>query len=389
MSDEEQAGSNDPATPQDRAMQATREALNDLQIAKDRADNAAEIGAAEEKHVSKAVDEVAAALDDGMNKPVGLFAGMLADETEYNTKTDLKQRIKDRTEEIRNKDKEALDDFVADRLESVTVSKTTDNNQGATYSWDFGTFKVETRSGKDGRGHLAWNQFRDLIFESGGVNISKPNQDRRSGDDWRDFMAGMIEERGETIRILGPRTKAVEKLENTIKQRSGYGTPEGALDHTGIWVVRETLDLPGWWGYLTDRHPSDDTDLHKSSVSEIRVHGSVISPIIDDAGIPHEALYHELKARNHLPAVGGPSTRKFVNGSNERFWTLKPSLAVPRTYVADPNANEQASGLSWPAFDKSTAEEEPSQESTETANPDPGGDTPESGGGFQSVGDTA
>lgn len=375
-------------TPADRARDAMKNAVGELEEAHADADNAAAAGIAEQEQVSTFVDEIARALADGMNQPVGAFAGPVAQQTEFFTKTDLKQQIKDAVEEYRGADKQPLDEFVEERLESVTVVKTTDHRQGAEYIWDFGTFKVETRSGKDGRGHFAFPQFRDLIHESGGVNTAKPVQDRRGGEEWRDFMAEMIDSRGNTTYTRGARTKAFETLRNKIKRLTGYGTPESALDHTGIWVVREGYDLPGWWADLPANPlaPTDDRDLLDGSVKEVRVHESVIEPILDDAEITRAALYHELNARNHtVPGTSGASMSEWVNGSDERFWTLLPDIGTPRTYVPDPNAGVAVRRGS--AF-LDDGQDEKQQETTEPV--DSGADdAQDDGDGFDSVGDTA
>ncbi|WP_058993607.1 hypothetical protein [Haloarcula sp. CBA1127] len=391
MTDDEQDQSNADATPAERARDAMKTAVGELEEAHADADNAAAAGIAEQEQVSAFVDEIARALADGMNQPVGAFAGPVAQQTEFFTKTDLKQQIKDAVEEHRGADKQPLDEFVEERLESVTVVKTTDHRQGAEYIWDFGTFKVETRSGKDGRGHFAFPQFRDLIHESGGVNTAKPVQDRRGGEEWRDFVVDMIDARGDTQYTRGARTKAVEALQNKVKRLTGYGTPESALDHTGIWIVRVSHNLPDWWADLPAdfSDPTDGRDLPDALVNEVRVHESVIEPILDDAEITRAAFYHELNARNlTVPGTSGASMSKWVNGSDERFWTLLPDLGTPRTYVPDPNAGVTVRQGSALLDDGQDEQGDETQEATEPV--ESGADDAQDGGdGFNSVGDTA
>jgi nucleoid DNA-binding protein len=390
VTDDRQDVSNESVTPKDRAMSAMQNAAEGLADAHAEADNAAMAGAAEQEHVTEFVDEIAQALADGLNDAVGFYAGAVAEEAEYYSKTDLKQQIKDRTEELRGSDKQPLDEFVEERLETVTVVKTTDHRQGAEYIFDFGTFKVETRSGKDGRGHFRFDAFRNLIHESGGVNTAPPVKDRRGGEEWRDFMVDMISERGEEQYTRGARTKAFEALRNKVKRLTGYGTPESALDHTGVWVVREEDDLPEWWQAFARTDASDDRDLPTDSVSEVRVHESVIEPILEDVEITRSALYHELNARNlTVPGTSGASMSEWVNGSDERFWTLLPDLGTPRTYVPDPNASAATTGglLDYP--DDGQGDDQP--EETEHAGPVDAGaeDAHGDGDGFDSVGDTA
>lgn len=382
------AGQEATQSPKERAMAAMQQAVDDLQAAHAEAENAAKAGVAEQEHVSAFVDAVARELDAGMNEPVGLFAGAVADETEYYTKSDLKQQIKDRSEELRNKGKEPLDEFVQDRLEKVVVVKTTDHKQGAEYIWDFGTFKVETQSGKDGRGHFLFSQFRDLIHESGGVNTAPPSADRRGGEEWRDFMVEMIDERGEEQYTRGPRTQAFESLRNKIKRLTGYGTAPGALDYTGVWIVRETQDIPEWWSFASSTPLDVERDLPTELVQEVRVHESVIQPILEDAGITRSAFYHELSARNHtVPGTAGASMRKWVDGSEERFWTLLPDVAAPRTYVPDPHAAESVHTGSL--FAESTDGSEAELATTDGGKEPTASEETAESDGFDSVGDAS
>lgn len=347
MSDSAAADDTDASrSPSERAHEALQSAVAGLSAAMDSAENAAVAGQAEHHAVTQVVEAVSEALVDGMNEPVGYFAGMLADECQYHVKTDIKELITDAVEERRGQHKQPLCEFVDDRLESVTVVKTTDHRQGAEYVWDFGTFKVETQSGKDGRGHFSFPHFRDYIHESGGVNLAKPRKDRRGGEEWRDFIIGMIEDRGTTTRTRGPRTEAFEALSNKIKRLTGYGTPEGALDHSGIWVVHKTSDAPPEWWAVYGEDPSQNRDLLPELVNEVRVHESVIKPIVDDAEITRSAFYHELNARNlTVPGASGASIMEYVDGEDQRFWTLLPDAGTPRTYVPDPNPEPAPYGL--------------------------------------------
>lgn len=429
MSEGGQDQSNDSLNLKSDAMAAMQNAVGDLIETHENAENAAMAGAAEHEHVSTFVDEIAQALANGLNESVGFFAGAVAEETEYYNKTDLKQQIKDKSEEYRGSDKQPLDEFIQERLEGVTVSKTTDHRQGADYIFDFGTFKVETTSGKDGRGHFRFDVFRNLIHESGGVNTAPPVKDRRGGEEWRDFMVQMIDDRGEERYTRGPRTKAFEALRNRVKRLTGYGTAEGALDHSGVWVVRETydapdwfsmgqpfsydrpgpVDTPDWWASIgartvaknppewygngeIDRLPlGKDRDLPDDTVSEIRVHESLIQSIIDDAEITRSALYHELNARNlTVHGTSGASMTQWVSGSDERFWTLRPDLGTPRTYVPDPNAGVTVS-RGTAHVDERDGQDEQDDDRNEHAEPADSGadDARDDSGGFDSVGDTA
>ncbi len=331
-------------TDRDDAMAAMDSAVEDLEDLHATADNAAIAGKREQEVIDEFTETVAQALADGLNDPVGLYAGAAADVTEYYSKTDIKQKIKDRSESVSHSDKPPLDEFVEDELESVTVTKTTDRHQGAIYVWDFGEFKVETESGTDRRQHFSFPSFRDFIFESGGLNVGRPTENRRDGADWRDFIVDIIDERGVEQTNVGPRTAAVEDLANKIRRRVGYAIAEDAVDHSGIWVVT-SMSLPDWWvpdwwqdGEIQPRSPSDEhaTDRNLINIREIRVHESLIAPLIDDSEITRSALYHELDARClTIPGTPGTSMTEWVNGRTERFWALRPDIATPEMYVPD------------------------------------------------------
>lgn len=381
MVDEQQTDSYDADNPSASAQDAMVEATSQLVDVHESAENAAVAGIEEQNAVSPFVETVARALTDGMNKSIGSLSGPVAEEAKFHTKTDLKQQIKDKAEEFRNDGKQPLCQFVEDRCAKVAVVKTTDHKQGAQYIFDFGTFKVETKSGKDGRGHYNWSNFRDYILESGGVNLSPPEKDRRGGEEWRDFITTIIEKRGETRRTVGRRTEAVERLQKRLSNQTGYGTAIGAVDHSGIWIVRQSADVPGWWAALSDTGAGEDVDLTEESVEQVRVHESLIKPILDDIEISRQALYHELEARNHI-AIGqsGASMTEWVAGNNERFWALAPDIGVPRTYIADANAPDSAPS----PF--AIGEQNEEQAAAEAA---PGDDSARDTGGFDSVGDTA
>jgi len=367
-------------SPEDRATKALQNAQDRLADAKD-ASNALEAGQIEDDAVQTVVDGVADALVSGLNKPVGFYAGIIADDCEYYSKTDIKQSIKERTEELaaEGNDKQRMDEFVQKSLDKVIVHRNSDAKQGAKFTWDFGSFQVQTESGSEGRGHYNWHNFREYIHESGGPNLAKPEKDRRSGDDWRDLMIQLIEDRGETRRITGKRTQAVKQLQKQIRQQTGYGTPTGALEYSGIWVIasrpKNAIQPPDWW--MAFGEPlSDGRDLSKSTVREIRVHDTLIDKTTDDAGITRDALYQELDARSHtVPGSGGPSTLEYVDGTEERFWTLLPSIGTPRIYIPDPHA-EPTSGSLLDTLSDGTEPDTSEPETDETT-------------GFDSVGETA
>lgn len=367
--------SDDKKPPKDRADEAVQAALNKLEQAADK-EGPAEAGALENEARELAVDPIAQALVDGLNRPVGFYAEMLADKSNYFTKTDYKQQISDKVEELSTENVEGtrLDDYITEELNRVIVHRSTDAKQGAKFTFDFPGFQVQTESGKDGRGHYHWGNFRNHIHEAGGPNLAKPQGERRSGDDWRDFMANIIDERGETRHVTGKRTRAVEKLQKSIKSRAGYGTASGALDNGGTWVKIESYDTPDWWS-VYGLAESEPRDLSIYQVQEIRVHESTIEEATTDPDITRSALYQEVDARGHtVPGTGGPSMLKYIDGAEERFWTFLPSIGTPRTYVPNPHAAADHAGTLL----------------AQTDEPDDSGDVPErDSDGFEGVGELA
>lgn len=348
------------ADPETLAREGLQTALAKLEKAAE-ADGALETGRLEDAAVSAVVEGVAEAFAAGLNQPAGRYAAPVADQSAYYTKSDIKQKIADEAERVKlaSGDKRALDKYLDDSLETVIIHQSTDAKQSARYTFDFGGFKVQTESGKDGRGHYNWPNFRDYIYEAGGPNLAKPSKERRSGDDWRDFILQLVEERGETRRIPGPRTDAVSDLQRKVRRQTGYGTAVGALEYTGIWVVKETTDVPGWWAGLA-RSPAETRDLAAETVGEVRVLGDVVQKVTENAGITRDALYQELDARGHtVPGSGGPSMVEWIDGSEERFWTLLPSIGTPRTYVPDPHAEIVESGPLLGESGESDGETEP------------------------------
>lgn len=364
-------------SPQDIADQAQQEALATLEQAEE-ADNALETGRLEDEAIETLAEGVGRALANGLDAPAGRFAAIVGQESEYYTKTDAKQKIREKSEEYarQDQDKDPLCQFLHNELKKVVVHEVSDAKQGAEYSWHFGTFQVQTTSGKDGREHFSWGNFRNYIHESGGVNVGKPVKERRSGDDWREFVIDLIEDRGETRRITGPRTRAVSKLSNKIRGLAGYATPQQAVDWSGVWVVTESHDLPEWWvGF----DPSTEATIDTVDVREVRVHESLIQSVVDEAEITRSALYQELDAEENggshtVPGSGGPSMQKYVYGDKELFWTLLPSIGLPESYVPA-GAERGESGESDVTTD--TDHNEESDTSTDDS------------GGFDSVGEIA
>lgn len=425
----------DPS-PREQADAARGEALAAIEEAAE-IDDVAERVAREQEAIGELADAVAQALADGMNQPVGAYAGPIADLSGYFTKTDVKQLIKDRAESLRGGGGQPLERYVDDRLEGVTIYRTTDAKQGAEYRFNFGNFQVTTTSGGDGRGHYNWDHFKKLIAEAGGETPGRPAKNLRDPEEWEDFIDGVLNEIAETKYITGPRTEGLNKLKNIVINTTGYGTPEGALDYGGVWVIHERQDIPGWWGAgqpfayerwnaagyypewwagfakppgrRSERYPPDwygnggnptpldeRRDLLGELVKEVRVHESDVVRIVDEVDdLTRAGFYQELHARNlTIPGMSGVSVEKWVNGGNERFWAFLPELATPRTYIPDPDGATGSAPA--PATDGQRQAQvwnvEPVNEELPAESPTPkvatadGGST-DDGDGFDTVGD--
>jgi len=79
MTDSEDDGSADDIPPKPRAMTAMQDTAEGLAEVHSNADNAAQAGVAEQEHVSEFVEELAICLSDGLDEPVGFFAGAVAE----------------------------------------------------------------------------------------------------------------------------------------------------------------------------------------------------------------------------------------------------------------------------------------------------------------------
>lgn len=379
-------------TPREIADEARTTALATIEETHNSYKEPGDIAPAEQAALDAFADAMATALLDGLRgSDTAAYVAPIADAAKYYNKTDVQGRVQDAVEERENVGKTPLDDMLRHDLRNVRVIKTTDKKQGTVYRWDFPNGEVETRSGKDGRGHFAWHNFRDLYLEATGDDAGKPAKGLQDGEAWRDFTVEIIEEKGTTVEHTGPRTLAVESLRNHIRNQTAYPTDEHMIVRDGVGVVVPTVadDLPEWWANFA--RPETDPEV-PPTVEEIHVPAGVVKRIADRQEVTTRGVQTELDARGYtLDRLGhGVSENAHFNGNTHPYWALSPKLAVPRVYDPHPESaaeqTEQAQIEATPAAQAAAdgGDSTMPEESTTTDSSDD--DNDDSGTGFTSVG---
>lgn len=377
-------------SPKDIADAARDDALEALADAAEMSD--VKQHAAEQEAIADFADEMADALLDGLvGSQTSPYAAILAKKADYYNKSDIRGEIQSAVEAKENAGKKDLAELLRNDLAEVVVVRTTDHKQGTTYRWHFDPddapkFQVETHHGKDGRGHFAWSNFRDLVLEAGGVNVAKPPEHLQDGEEWREFVVEILDKNGRTVTTEGPRTRAVQSLANHVKRATGYNTVKDAIERDGVYVAVESVDVPEWWGGFA---PQDTTpDLSPDVVNEIGVPGHLITRVADNQNVTERALQVELDARGYtLPKYGGRvSQSNYLNGENHTYWALSPELAVPEVY--EPNPESAATQAQTKPAPENTADTPPAEPATDGGATETGQDTEDTDdGGFDGVGD--
>lgn len=366
--------------PVDLSQQAQQDALDALTQLHENGSGPAEIAPGEQRIISDFAEEFAEALMEGLaDHNTSVAASVLSDTAKYYNKTDVQGQIQDAVEALDGTDKTPFDELIQRELREVKIVRTTDHKQDTLYRWNFAKCKLETRSGKDGRGHFHWSNFRDMYLEEAGEDPGEPTQGVRGGSEWREFIVSMIEEHGEDVENRGPRTTAVDDLANEIRTTTGYNDLREAVERDGIYVDLDTFDLPDWWaagqpfeyerpacsydfphwwqGFLTNTeihpprwygngspHTRGTIDLDPQAVTEIRVPNHIIKRICNTNELEStRALQVELDGRGYtVSRIPGVSEAAKVGGRKVSFWVLKPELAVPQVYENNPTSTMDA-----------------------------------------------
>jgi hypothetical protein len=306
--------------PEEIARQARDDALAGLEDAAG-FENTADRAPAEQQVATEFARSLAEALAGGLGvSHMKHQCSVIADEARFYNKTELIEHVEEELESIKaTHGNRPFDELIADELEEVTVVRTSDAKQSTLYRWRFQTCYLETRGSADGRTHFAWTQFRDMYFDATGDDPARPTKEHRGGEEWREFIVGIIDERGRNVTTRGPRTAALDSLENFIRQARAFGTIEDMVDYDGVYL---------------DENPDDE---ETPEPSELWIPNEDIMRICKDQEITPRALQVELQARGHtVDRINGVSESTFVNYHKFTYWVLSAEIADVGYYEAEP-----------------------------------------------------
>lgn len=307
-------------TPQERANDALAEAFSRIEDCQTH-ETIPQQASAENDVAREFASELAIAVCKGLNSAqASAYCGQIAEAAEFYNKTDLKGLLDEALEEEReaNDGRQPLDQLIEEELEEVVIVKTSDARQSTLYRWHFkGGVMFETQSTKDGRTHFSWPEFRNEYFDAAHRDPAKPVQERRSGNDWRRFIVNIMDERAREVETRGPRTTAIDSLQNFIRRSTAYADIEHMVDFDGICI---------------------DDDPEDGDPSEIWIPNHDIKRICDTSELDSvRALQVELDARGFtVDRVTGVSEQTFVHGNSCTYWVLDADIATPGGYDADP-----------------------------------------------------
>lgn len=341
MSDTQAQGSEGQSTPRERSLEATQSIISMLEAAEDLP--LIERVTKEQEKVLSFADTQAELLDDGLQKVhMRSMCGSVAGVADNYTKSALMELVDERYEElVESQDtRRPFDEILEEDLEEVVVTRTTDARLQTLYRWRFSTGTVETQATKDGRTHFRWTIFRDQYYDATGEDPKKPRKDVRGGEEWRELLVDLIDERGREITTRGPRTTAVDSLKNYIRRSRAFGNIEDMVDYDALYI---------------------DDAPEEGEAEEIWVHNHDIKRICDNNELNNViGLQTELDARGYtVNRVSGASESTFVYGNKVTYWVLDASIASPATY--EPEAEAPAAEVRAEQEDE---EEIPDQETT-------------------------
>lgn len=358
----------DELPPQEIAERARDEALESLSNVQKMHDEAKDLAPAEDEVLRDFADSYAEALLEGFSHTkTDVHAAMLADEADYHNKTNVKNLIQEAVEQKKGVHEKAFDEVLRENLDEVVVVRTTDAKQDTLYRWHLKECKIETTSSGETRTHFSWNDFRELYFDASGNNAGKPKKEYRDSDSWRDFVTALIDERGKEVETRGPRTAAAERLQDEIRNSTGYSDIDHMIERDGVYIEVPTRDIPEWWGNLheveawaweCDKRRQTEVGTENLPIREVRVPNHIIKRVAEGENVGERALQVELDARNcNVPRLNGSiSETRFVNGNNRTWWVLSPDFAVPQVYEKEPR--DPADMIDEPVSARSRDEDE-------------------------------
>ncbi len=307
----------EPADPADLAREATDEALQSLDAAAN-IDSVAEKAKMEQEAATNFAELLAGAMVEGLAKAhVRSACGQIADAADYYTKSDLADLIETEYDQQKNEadSRRPFDGVIRSDLDEVVIVRTTDAKQSTLYRWQFNGASVETRASAEGRTHFHWSEFRDEYFDALGEDPAAPTKDLRGGEEWREFIVDIVDDRGREVTTRGPRSNAVDGLQNFVRRSIAYGDIEDMVERDGVYL---------------DAHPDEDPD-------ELWVPNADIKRICDEHELGSvRELQIELDARGYtVDRVTGVSESTFVNNNKVTYWVLSADLADPLEYEDD------------------------------------------------------
>lgn len=332
MSDETGGTDRDPMAALETAIEHVEAVDDDDRVARVQA---------EQDAAHELTGALADAVSEGMNETrVGHVLGAFADETAI-TKTELRGLF-DNSKQDDEPDRKPLHRFIEDGLHEVQIVRSTDHYQAAHYKWDFGEFVVQTGAGTGERHHMRADRFAKEILGASDVLPDTSPYEGRDSLDWRPIAATFIDEFGAEVEHVGPRTTAVNQLQDYVRQSIGYADAETAAERNGIYLPGEARPDGGSQGEQDSEDgdgPDDGEDGERAwREREIWVPAEVAMSICEDYELGNSTvLQSELDARGHtVDRRRGASYTTFVGGMRQTFWILAPDFADPAEFVTDP-----------------------------------------------------
>lgn len=311
-------GGDGPDDPAEIAAMARDGALAAFDTAAD-IDDLVQRAQSEQEAANDFARELARAVKNGHAEAHARSAcGQIADVSKHYTKSALTDLVNDQLDDLQSEsdNRRPFDQILEEDLDEVVIVRTTDAKQSTVYRWHFGSASVETEATSETRTHFSWHDFRDEYFDAMGEDPAKPVKERRGGEEWREFIVDLVEERGREVETRGPRSAAVDGLQNFIRRSHAYADIADMVERDGI-----RIDAP----------PDEDP-------TEIWVPNSAIKRICDEYELGSvRQLQLELDARGLTrDRVNGVSESTFVNNDKVTYWVLDASIAEPGDYVEEP-----------------------------------------------------
>lgn len=310
--------------PEALATDALETAQQTIEAAKD--EGLVEQAMVERQAVADFAAMMATAILQGVPRSaLSQYSSALSSETAHTNKTDIKDEVEREVEKASKGDADAqpLNAYLADRLDSITAVRSTDAKQSTLYRWEFddpaaGAYQIETGNEIE-TDHYAWRQLRSAIFDVAGVWTTAPPDELADHDAWADFIGPLIKEQSVGVTTKGPRTTALESLQNYVHRTEAYADIEDMVSLGGLRI---------------------DDDPENGDPSEIWVPSTEISKICEDHSISERALQVELDAKGHtVGRIGGVSETTYVHGDKFTYWVLSANFADVGGYDPEPESS--------------------------------------------------